>query len=129
MKDQEFELQSFWESTVKDTIFRFFGDDNFKFDYYSYRFTAIGDTFRIDVLVSWEKACFSVDFKESFNKVSQSPIHFVVETGKEISSRKTKRIFEALRFLQKNEKEAGHFFGVMQGFDDLSSENYYNFYQ
>lgn len=65
----------------------------------------------------------SVDLRESFNKVKQCPIHFTIP----VSNRKTKRIREALKFLKKNEKIAGQFFGRMPGFDDLDSEKFYNF--
>lgn len=65
----------------------------------------------------------SVDLRESFNKVKQCPIHFTIPA----SNRKTKRIREALKFLKKNEKIAGQFFGRMPGFDDLDAEIYFNF--
>lgn len=60
----------------------------------------------------------SVDLNSAFNKESQMPIHFIVNRH-DISSRRKKRIIAGINHLLSNEKDAGSFFGQMDGYDDL----------
>jgi hypothetical protein len=115
---------------VKETLFLFFGtdlelangDEEYHWSYHR------NDKFFVAVTKKETGVLFSIDLRSSYNKESQMPIHFVVKLGESLSNRKMKRICEAITFLQRNEKEAGQYFGSIPGFDDLSSEIRMNFY-
>jgi hypothetical protein len=66
----------------------------------------------------------SVDLRKCFNKVSQSPIHFVLP----LSKRKKARVHSAINFLLANKKDAAGFFCGLPGFDDLDESVRGNFY-
>ncbi len=81
--------------------------------------------FRIDVEDGGDEFLVSVDLKSCFNKVSQSPIHFILP----LSKRKEKRVKEALNFLLARKKEAGTFWGRLEGFDDVDESNRSEFWR
>lgn len=115
---------------LKETLFELFGefDTIHELDECGYaRYST--DDFIICVDERHGFFLVSVDLKEVFNKTSQSPINFEISEYKSISKRKKDRIREAMRFLIKNRKDAGGFFGCMDGFDDLSSDIRRAFYQ
>jgi len=115
---------------LKETLFELFGELNtvHELDECGYaRYST--DDFIICVDEYHGFHIVSVDLKEVFNKTSQSPIHFEFSEYKPLSKRKKDRIREAMRFLIKNRKDAGGFFGCMDGFDDLSSDIRRAFYQ
>ncbi len=120
--------------TLQDILFLFFGtikrETIFEDDYgdITYSFYSNND-FKIHVAEHSEKAAIGVDLISCYDKPSKMPVHFVVDLRKDLSSRKKKRIFEALNFLLKNEKDAGGFFGEMPGFDDLGSHKMFEIYQ
>ncbi len=77
------------------------------------------DDFRVDTFENKAgEVLVSVDLNSSFNKVSQSPIHFILP----LSKRKGKRVQSALNYLLRNRKDAGTFWGQPPGFDDLSED-------
>ena len=114
--------------TVQEVIFHFFGETETKFrSDCGMFFTFENKDYHIDVILHNNKAVFSVDLNECFNKTGQCPIHFVIDFGRKLSRRKDTRIFSALNTLIRLRENAGEFFGLIPGFDDLSSENYYQF--
>jgi hypothetical protein len=115
---------------MKDILFQLFGEGELidgGYDYWHYTC----DDFRVAIIEKDGNWLVSADLKETFNKVSQSPIHFMYFEDKKFSQRKMKRVHEAINFLRRNKKDAGKFWGHMDGFDDLSSDvlrDYYNNY-
>ncbi len=110
------------------TVFKFFGETKLTCRHEDYSHY-VSDDYSISANQFADQILFSVDLNSCFNKDSQCPIHFVVSLYEPMSRRKEKRIFEALNFLKRNEKKAGHFLGEMQGFDDLSGSVRTAFYK
>lgn len=75
------------------------------------------EKFRVDTFTKGGKVFASVDLRSCFNKVSQSPIHFVFPMNK----RQEKRLVKAVDFL-KNAKNPGTFWGEMLGFEEFSRQ-------
>jgi hypothetical protein len=103
---------------IKNILFELFGEGKISdtgHNYYHYD----QDIFHIDLLEKDGFWLVSVDMKESFNKTSQSPIHFIYSEYEKFSNRKKKRIQSATNFLLTNRKSAGTYFGQLPGFDDL----------
>lgn len=117
------------DKAISDTLFLFFGT-GLKKTHSGDGWAYYGDgVFSVSVESSSNAALFSIDLASCFNKVSQMPIHFIIEAGKPISNRKMKRICQSITFLMTHRKDAGVFFGSLPGFDDLDSEQRMNFYQ
>lgn len=113
---------------ITDILFELFGEGKLVdtgHDYYHYD----NDTFHIDLLEKDGFWLVSVDLHESFNKTSQSPIHFVYSTYEKFSNRKMKRIQNAINFLLANRKSAGGYFGELPGYDDLGEWVRADFYK
>jgi hypothetical protein len=103
---------------IKDLLFELFGEGELR-PLYDGSYTYEIDDFRVDVLEKDGFWLVSVDLKETFNKISQSPIHFIYSEYEKFSNRKKKRIRQALNFLLQSRKNAGSYFGKMPGYDDL----------
>lgn len=113
---------------IKDILFELFGEGKIVdvgYDYYHYE----QETFHIDLLEQDGFWLVSVDLKESFNKTSQSPIHFIYSEYEKFSNRKKKRIQSATNYLLANRKSAGTYFGALPHFDDLGEWVRGNFYK
>lgn len=112
-------LTDYTQETEQETLFKFFGDTlKKKYDgenFASYR----SDEWAVNVYRSWESLLFCVDLVSCYNKDSQCPICFEIETDSLLSRRKEKRIFGALNYLLANKKIAGTFWSSLPDFDDL----------
>jgi hypothetical protein len=105
---------------IEDLLFELLGNGKLKLihddpNFYQYEC----EDFQVDLEEKDGLWIVSIDLKSSFNKTSQSPIHFVYDDYGKFSKRKKKRIQQAINYLVANEKDAGGFFGRLPGFDDL----------
>jgi hypothetical protein len=105
---------------IKDLLFELLGTGKLKlildnYNYYHYEC----EDFHVDLEERGGRWLVSIDLKSSFNKTSQSPIHFLYDDYSKFSKRKKKRIQQAINYLLANKKNAGTFCGRMPGFDDL----------
>ena len=114
-------------NNITELLFDLFGEgkliDN-SYDYYHYEC----NKFHVDLLEKNGFWLVSIDLNSSFNKTSQSPIHFIWSEFEDISKRKLNRIKSAINFLLANEKKAGTFFFSLPGYDDLSEDVRRDFY-
>ncbi len=74
------------------------------------------EKFRVDTFTKGEKVLVAVDLRSCFNKVSQSPIHFVFPLKKRQEKRLKKAVESLLEF-----KNPGTLWGILPGFDEFSS--------
>lgn len=113
---------------INDILFELFGEGklvDIGYNYFHYE----QDVFHVDLMEKYGFWLVSVDLKESFNKTSQSPIHFVYSEYEDLSNRKKKRIQSAINFLLANKKNAGGYFGELPGYDDLGEWVRADFYK
>jgi hypothetical protein len=114
---------------VKDILFELLGEGSIKnCDYSDDYATYECEDFHVDISEKNGFFLISIDLKTSFNKTSQSPIHFIYSPYEKFSKRKKSRIVSALNFLTRNKKEAGKYFGELPGYDDLGEHVRRDFY-
>ena len=105
---------------IDDLLFELLGTGKLKLVYDDPNFYQYEcDDFHVDLEEKDGLWLVSIDLKSSFNKTSQSPIHFLYDDYGKFSKRKKKRIQQAINYLVANEKDAGTFCGSLTGFDDL----------
>lgn len=112
---------------ISDLLFELFGVGKLISETYGYHFYDC-DEFHVDLLEKNGFWLVSIDLKSSFNKTSQSPIHFIWSEYEGLSERKMNRIKSAINHLLRNKKNAGKFFGGMDGYDDLNDDVRSDFY-
>ena len=114
---------------IKQEMFNLFGEGNLEFYYNCFNITQYkytNDIFHIEVFERNSQYLINVDFHNYFNKSSQCPLCFIVNS-KGLSKRKRNRIHCAINFLLRNKKTANYWF-TLPGFDDLGQYNRYLFY-
>lgn len=115
-------------NNITELLFELFGEGKLVDHTYGYHQYEC-DKFHVDLLERNGFWLVSIDLKSSFNKTSQSPIHFIWSEFEKISERKLNRIKSAINYLLINEKTAGTFFHSLPGYDDLSEDVRVDFYK